>query len=93
MTAPANNHYDPSCQLSWADVAVDSPQCPEVMSARIKQSKTDPLRQGIKLFIGKDSLGHLPRQTNAELLGGEGPSKGPFLMHISRWHVPDPAMT
>lgn len=80
MTAPASNHYDPSCHLTRADIAVDKPQCPEVMRVKIKQSKTDPFRQGIELFIGKTSSDICPVKAMLNYLVERGPSKGPLFI-------------
>ena len=42
-----------SVHLSLADVSVDNSAAPTVVRLRIKQSKTDPFRQGVDLFLGK----------------------------------------
>jgi len=45
--------FDPSADLSLADVAVDNPASPAIISLMIKQSKTDQERVGVKVFIRK----------------------------------------
>ena len=52
-TVPSNTSYDPAVHLSVADVSVDSPANPKVVSIRIKASKTDPFREGVSIFLGK----------------------------------------
>ena len=46
MTTPLNMEYD-------EDIAVDDARHPSIMQIRIKQSKMDPFRQGISLYVGK----------------------------------------
>ena len=53
MTVPSDAEYDDAVHLSVKDIAVDDPAHPSVMQVRIKQSKTDPFRRGIDLFVGK----------------------------------------
>ena len=53
MTVQADGSYDPGCHLSRADVAVDNPADPGIIRVHIKQSKTDPFRKGVHLFIGR----------------------------------------
>ena len=43
-----DSSYGPSVHLSWREVAVDDPECQAVLSVRLKASKTDPFRKGIK---------------------------------------------
>ena len=60
MTVPSDSSYDASVHLSLADVAVDDSAAPTVVRLRIKQSKTDPFRQGVDLFLGKTSTDLCP---------------------------------
>ena len=53
MTVPSDSEYDESVHLSVRDVAVDDPTHPSIIQIRIKQSKTDPFRKGIDLYVGK----------------------------------------
>ena len=55
LTVPSQDGYnpDPSVHLSLSDVAVDSRSSPSMIRVRIKQSKTDPFRPGINLYLGK----------------------------------------
>ena len=47
LTVPSQDTYDPSIHLSVNDVAVDSRLSPTMIQVTIKQSKTDPFRQGV----------------------------------------------
>ena len=52
FTVPTLQGYDPEVHLSLQDVAIDSHSSPSVVRLRIKQSKTNPLRQGVDIFPG-----------------------------------------
>ena len=45
--------YDASVHLSVQDIAVDDSINPSVIRIWIKQSKTDPFRKGVDLYVGK----------------------------------------
>ena len=53
FTIPTQTAYDLTQHLSLCDIAVDNRQSPHLLQVKIKQSKTDPFRQGIDLFLGK----------------------------------------
>ena len=55
MTVPSDEAYDPAVHLSVQDVAVDNSSTPSLLRVTIKQSKTDPFRKGVDLYIGKTS--------------------------------------
>ena len=60
MTVPSDSMYDPATHLSRSDLAVDNPNAPTVMRVLIKQSKTDPFRKGVHLFLGKTATDLCP---------------------------------
>ena len=45
--------YDLDMYLSLADITLDDKNNPTVIQVTIKQSKTDPFRQGVELYLGK----------------------------------------
>ena len=53
MTVYEDGGYDKSVHLGVDDASIDSPSSPSVVRVRIKQSKTDPFRQGVDLFLGR----------------------------------------
>ena len=53
MTVPSDNEFDEAVHLRIKDIAVDNARHLSIMQIRIKQSKTDPFRQGISLYVGK----------------------------------------
>ena len=56
FTAPTQSHFNSSSHLSLTDVALDSFTSLQVITITLKQSKTDQLRQGTHLYLGK--IGH-----------------------------------
>ena len=50
FTVPAQSEYDLGAHLSIRDIAVDSKSSPTTIQVTIKQSKTDPFRQGVQLW-------------------------------------------
>ena len=48
FTVPAQNANDPKEHLSLPDIAIDSSLSPTVIQVKIKQSKTNPFRQGVQ---------------------------------------------
>ena len=85
MTVPSDGAYDTSVHLSFADVAVDNSAAPTVVRLRIKQSKTDPFRQGVDLFLGKTSTDLCPVVALLNYLVTRGGEPGPL------FHFPDQA--
>ena len=55
LTVPSTNDYDPTVHLSLQDIVIDSHTAPTVIRVNIKQSKMDPFRKGIQLFLGKQT--------------------------------------
>ena len=53
FTVPTQATYDPEAHLLLSDIALDSKHSPSVIQVTIKQSKTDPFRQGVQLCLGK----------------------------------------
>ena len=53
FTVPQEHEYDPTVHLSYKDVAVDCRRDPQFIQIHIKQSKTNPFRNGIKLSLAR----------------------------------------
>ena len=53
FSVPCIQAYDPATHLSLSDLSLDSHQDPSLVCLRIKQSKTDPFRQGVEIFLGR----------------------------------------
>ena len=78
MTVPSDKGYDPASHLSFGDIAVDNPSAPTLMRVQIKQSKTDPFRKGVHLFVGRTSLEVCPVAAMLKYLVARGWEKGPL---------------
>lgn len=80
MTMPDDHSYDASTHLSFADVAVDDPINPSFVKVSIKQSKTDPFRKGVDLYLGKTGTDLCPVGALLSYLVARGSESGPLLV-------------
>ena len=64
--------------LSFTDIAVDDPVNPTFIRVTIKQSKTDPFRQGVQLFLGRTRTDLCPVAAMLSYLDVRGPGPGPL---------------
>ena len=53
FTVPFQEAYDEEIHFSPKDIAIDNKVNPQLLRVTIKQSKTDPFRQGATLFLGR----------------------------------------
>ena len=80
MVVPNNSAYDPSVHLSVSDIAVDNPGRPAVLRLTIKQSKTDPFRKGVNLFLGKTDTDICPVRALLNYMILHGTARGPLFI-------------
>ena len=80
LTVPSDSTYDPACHLSQGDIAVDNPRDPRVMQVRVKQSETDPFREGIDLYIGRTASDICPVKAMLNYLAVRGQQEGPLFI-------------
>ena len=78
MTGPEDGEFDPGQHLSFSDIAVDNTSNPRTMSIRIKQSKTDPFRLGVTIFVGRTDTTLCPVAALLSYLALRGPGEGPL---------------
>ena len=52
FTVPSPGSYDKQVHLNLDDLAIDSHSTPSMVRIHIKQSKTDPFRQGTDVYLG-----------------------------------------
>ena len=64
-------------------MAIDSHTSPSVVCLRIKQSKTDPLRQGVDIFLGATNASVCPVQALIRFLAVRSPLPGPLFIFQS----------
>ena len=79
FTSPTGTSYDKDIHLSPSDVSVDHPSAPKMLYVHIKQSKTDQLRQGVTIVLGKSEQFPLcPLTAMLGYLVVRGNSSGPL---------------
>ena len=52
FTVPSQEAFDKDAHLCPGDIAIDSTTNPKLITIKIKQSKTDPYRRGVTLYLG-----------------------------------------
>ena len=78
FTVPSTETYDPEVRLNLVDLALDSHVEPTVARIRIKQSKTDPFRQGVDIFLGRTEAAICPVTTIIHYIGIRKPGPDPL---------------
>jgi hypothetical protein len=78
LAIPSQKAYDQAKHLSWGDVAVDSTAAPKVLKVKLKQSKTDQLRRGVEVFMGKTGCSLCPVAAGLAYMARRGTQLGPF---------------
>ena len=78
FTVPTAGAYDKDIHLSLGDLATDSHSSPSLFRVRIKQSKTDPFRQGADIYLGSTRAAICPVQALLTYLEKRGPPPGPL---------------
>ena len=53
FTITHTNGFDPASSLCVGDIAVDSHHNPSSIQVSLKQSKTDPFRKGVSIYLGR----------------------------------------
>ena len=77
---PSPGSYDPDTHLNLNDLAIDNHSNPALVRLAIKQSKTDPFRQGIDIFLGRTGLDICPVQAITQYIGLRSPGPGPLFI-------------
>ena len=83
MTTPDKGGYDPAVHLSFEDVAIDDPQRPSFVRLTLKQSKTDPFRKGVDLYVGRTGSDLSPVAALLSYLLCRGSTAGPLFVFAS----------
>ena len=85
LTVPAQDTYDSNIHLSVQDIAVNNKSAPTMVRIRIKQSKTDPFRQGVDIYLGRTNNNVCPVTAILPYLALRGNASGPlFMLHDGR---------
>ena len=83
---PQQDNYNSSIHLSLADIALDSRSSPQTIQLHIKQSKTDPFRQGVNIYLGRTDQDVSPVRAIVAYLAARGSKPGLlFILPDKRW--------
>ena len=80
MTVPTETAYDPAVHLGVLDLAVDDAAQPTCLRLTIKQSKTDPFRKGVNLYVGRGQANLCPVSAVRGFLSVRGSTPGPLFV-------------
>ena len=80
FTVPSQHSYDKAYYLSLADLTLNSRCLPTVVQLHIKQSKTDPFREGAFIFLSKSNRGTCPVRAIVDYLIVRGKREGPLFV-------------
>ena len=80
LTVPSDSTYDPAVHLSLSDVATDAPLNPSALRITVKQSKTDPFRRGVDLWVGRTGTDLCPVAAVLDYMKVRGPCPGPLFV-------------
>ena len=80
FTVPTQQEFDPEVHLTVHDIAIDNKITPSLICVTIKQSKTDPFRQGINLFLGIIDQAVCPVKNILPYLALRSNREGPLFM-------------
>lgn len=73
--------FDPTWNLAIADVAIDSASDPTMVQIRIKGSKTDQLRKGTTIVVGRTKSPICPVKALLAYIAARGCQPGPLFRH------------
>ena len=90
FTVLSLQEFDPEVHLTIRDIVIDKKVEPSVMQITIKQSKTDPFRQGINQFLGITEHVVCPVKVILPCLVLRGKKDGPYLLLLKE--PPDSAV-
>ena len=91
---PSGSHSDPMQHLARGDIAVDDRENPSLLQVHLKISKTDQLRKGTDIYIGKTDDDICPVAAVLVFLAVRGQIPGPlFICHDGKpctkdWFIP-----
>ena len=75
---PSLKEYDGGAHLSEGDMSLDCVKSPNIEQVRIKQSKTDPFRKCMIVYLGRTGSELCPMAVVSAYLMMRGRAPGPF---------------
>ena len=52
FTIPSDSQFDKALHLCLNNISIDNRDNPKLLQIRLKQSKTDPFRRGVSIYLG-----------------------------------------
>jgi len=80
FTVPSKTGYDKSCHLCLSDIAVDNRKNPRLLKVTLKESKTDPFRKGVHIYLGATDRTICPILGILPYLAARGNTPGPLFI-------------
>ena len=80
FTTPSDTQYNKDCHLSIDDISIDSRDNTQLLKITLKQSKTDPFRVGVDLYLGATVGTIYPIKALLPYLAVRGQYKGPLFI-------------
>ena len=80
LTVPSDAEFDEQVHRCVADVALDDKRNPSMVRVTVKQSKPDPFRKGVDLFIGRTGTNLCPVAALLDYLSVRGSGPGPLFI-------------
>jgi len=80
FTVPSKTDYDKSCHLCLSDIAVNNRKNPCLLKVTIKESKTDPFRKEIHIYLGATDHSICPILGILPYLADCGHTPGPLFI-------------
>ena len=80
ITVPSLTSFDSSRHLAWGDVAVDSLDNPQMLKIHLKTSKTDQLRRGADVYVGRTDCPICPITAVLHYMALRGSTAGSFFI-------------
>jgi len=87
FTVSTQQDYDYSTHFSLKDISVDNRSNPYLIKLRIKQSKTDPFRQGADIYLGATDTPICPVSALMPYLTERGTQPGPLFITNDRMYL------
>lgn len=81
LTIPSEGAFDSSAHLAYEDITVNNHINPSIVAIRLKKSKTDPFREGVRITIGRTNNEVCPVVALLAYLARRGEGPGPLF----RW--------
>ena len=82
IVVPSDNTYDPSAHLSVGDVRIDNTSEPQYIEVILKASKTDPFRQGVRVYLGRSQADVCPVSAILAYMVLRGSTPGMFFKFV-----------